>query len=110
MAVIIYEDVTPTLIANTTTQVRKRDGVATTYHITPISGYVLHDKESDYMGLDPETGEDVLVLGFNRGTCSCAANYDFAANPREFYAIPESEVPDPENQIFGGVSNDHEVM
>ena len=106
---VIFEPVNPTLVPNTTMVKGVVDGVHKNYRITPIPGYVLHDNESDYTGIDPVTGDAVLVLGFNRGTCSCAANYDFAVNPREFYVIPESEVPDPENQIFGGGSGNHEV-
>lgn len=106
-----YADVVPSLIDNTTMKVRSTDNGVTilSVRITPVPGYVLHDSFSDYPGLDPETGDQIPVLGYVRGTISIGANYDFTANPREFYAIPESDVPDPENQIFGG-NNDHEVM
>ena len=90
---ITYEEVNPTLIPNTTMVKGLVDGVHRNYRITPVDGYVLHDNETDYPGLDPETGEEVVMLGFTRGTCSCAANYDFSANPREFYAVPEESVP-----------------
>jgi hypothetical protein len=104
---ITYENVIPTLIENTTMQMRRSDGVATNYTITPVSGFVLHDKGRDWPDEDPETGEETIKLGFTRGTATCGANYDFTANPREFYAVPENEVP--ADQIFGG-GNDHEVM
>ena len=105
-----YPIVNPSLIENTTMQKGiDENGVHRNYLFTPIPGYVIHDNESDYMGLDPVTGEDVLVLGYTRGTVTCGANYNFTANPREFYAVPESDVPDPENQIFGGGGN-HEIM
>jgi len=108
MAEIIYEDVIPTIIENTAMQLRKKDGVATTYYITPVSGYVIHDKASDWEDVDPDTGDVIEVhLGYCRGTVSCGANYDFAANPREFYAVPEDSVP--ADHIFGN-GNDHEIM
>lgn len=105
-----YEDVIPTLIENTTMQKRLLDGVHRTYRITPNEGYVLHDKERDWYELDPETGmeSEEVTLGYTTGTATCAANYDFTANPREFYAVPENSVP--ADQIFGGENNDHEIM
>lgn len=102
-----YEDVTPTLIANTTMQKRLLNGVHKSYLITANEGYVLHDNTLDYTDIDPVTGEEVLVLGFTDNTKTCGANYDFTANSREFYAVPRNEVP--ENQIFGG-GNNPEVM
>ena len=108
MAVITYEDVNPTLIENTTMRKSFLDGVHRTFVITPVDGYVLHDKARDWTDIDPITGEEVLYRGYTTGTASCAASYDFTANPREFYAVPESEVP--ADQIFGGGDNDHEVM
>lgn len=105
-----FEIVNPTLIENTTMQKYiNNQGVFRTYHITPVNGYVLHDKARDYTNIDEETMEEVLVLGYTRGTATCAANYDFTTNPREFYAVPESDVPDPENQIFSGGGGNHEV-
>jgi hypothetical protein len=82
-------------------------GVHTRYRISPNDGYVLHDKRSDYTDFD-EYGNETLVLGYIEGTVSVRADYDFVANPYELYAVLRSEVP--ENQIFGGVGNDHEVM
>lgn len=100
-------NVIPSLVENTTMQIRVVDGVPRSYWITPVPGYVLHDNGRDWTDEDPETGEEIVKLGFTRGTATCGANYDFTANPREFYAALESEVP--ADQIFGG-SNDHEVM
>lgn len=108
MATVTTEPIT-TLITNTTMEKVYVDGVHTVYYITPISGYVLHDQKRDWMETDFDTMEETLKLGYTRGTASCAANYDFAANPREFYAVPETDVP--ADQIFGGGgNNDHEVM
>ena len=109
MAEYRSEPVTPSLIENTTMVKNFRDGVATTYYITPIHGYVLHDKAADWEDVDPDTGEVITVnRGYKRGMSSCGANYDFVANPREFYAVPEDSVP--ADNIFGGVNNNHEAM
>lgn len=108
MAVWTEEIVNPTLIANTTMKKRYMDGVFKTYGITANEGYVLHDKSMDWYEQDPDTMEQVLYLGYAVGMKTCGANYDFVANPREFYAVPADSVP--ADQIFGGVNNDHEVM
>lgn len=89
---ITYEEVTPTLIENTTMQKFLMDGVHRTYIIEPVDGYVLHDKVNDWTDVDFDTGEETFKLGYIRGTVSCGANYDFEANPREFYTVFESEV------------------
>lgn len=104
---ITYEDVTPSLIPNTIMKKRLLNGVHKTYTITAADGYVLHDNAGDWTDIDPITGEEIVYKAFYSGTCTCAANYDFAANPREFYAVPADSVP--ADQIFGG-SNDHEIM
>ena len=109
MATITREDLNPTLIENTNMKKVFRDGVHVQYEITPNSGYVLHDKTYDEPVFDEEgneTGE--VILGFRVYTASCAANYDFATNPREFYAVPESDVP--ADQIFGGGNTETETM
>lgn len=101
-----YEDLIPTLIPNTTMQKGfNANGVHKIYVITPNPGYVLHDAASD----QPDEEAGTVTLAFASGSCSCGANYDFVANPREFYAIPEEDVPE-NSVIYGGVDNDHEVM
>lgn len=103
----ILVDVIPTLIENTTMQQRVKDGVPYTYRITPVDGYVLHDNTVDYTDINHDTMEEIPKLGYKRGTATCAASYDFVANPREFYAVPEDSVP--ADQVFGGNNNDHET-
>lgn len=106
-----YEDLIPTLIPNTTMQKGiNGEGVHKTYRITPVEGYVLHDKNYDVPVLDPVTNEETgeVVLGYRTSTASCGASYDFVANPREFYTLPQSDVP--ADQIFGGGDNDHETI
>lgn len=112
---ITYEPVNPSLIENTIMQKRLSDGVHRTYTIKAVDGYVLHDNANDWQGVDEngmplfdENGEPVMVLGYSIGTVTCAANYDFVANPRDFYAVPVDSVP--ADQIFGGIDNNHEVM
>ena len=81
------------------------------YDIAPVSGYVLHDNTRDFEMPDFANNPDVFIfkLGYTRGSTSVPADYDFEANPRELYAVLESEVP--ADQIFGGGdNNDHEVM
>lgn len=107
MATITLEDM-DTLVENTTMQKIYRDGVHRQYSITPTAGYVLHDKRCDWTEEDPMTGEEITILGYASGTVSCAASYDFASNPWEFYAVPEGSVP--ADQIFGGNDNNHEIM
>lgn len=105
---VIYEEVTPTPIENTTVKKAILNDVPSSYRIKANDGYVLHDKALDM----PIYGEDFVTeigvtLGYSAGTCSCGINYDFTENSREFYAVLRTEVP--ENQIYGG-GNDHEVM
>lgn len=92
----------PVIENATVTPAYNSNGVHTQYYISPNAGYVLHDNISDWVD---EYGE--LKLGYVRGTVSCGVNYDFTANPREFYAVPEDSVP--ADQIFGVGSNDHVV-
>lgn len=105
-----YEDVATTLVENTTMRIRLRDGVPYQYLITPNENYVLHDNTYDYIELDADGNpiEDTRVLGYRTSTASCAYAYDFTVNPRGFYAVLRSEVP--ENQIFGGGDNNVEIM
>lgn len=106
-----YEAVNPTLIENTTMQrYINGQGVFKAYYITPVDGYVLHDQKRDWYNEYDDMGNPIgePTLGFTRGTATCEATYDFTANPREFYAVPETSVP--ADQIFGGGSNDHEVI
>ena len=108
---VTREDLTPTLIPNTTMQKIFRDGVLKQYEITPCEGYVLHDKNLDsYMEYDEEgNGIGDVILGFYAGTTSVRYDYDFTANPREFYAVLENDVPEGA-EIFNVPSSDHEIM
>lgn len=107
MANFTYEDIIPSLIENTVMQKMLKDGIHKTYVIGPTDGYVLHDASRDWIYIDPNTMEETLKLGYTTGTATVAASYDFAANPRELYAVPADSVP--ADQIFGGGGN-HEVM
>jgi hypothetical protein len=111
MAVYTYEDVNPTLIANTTMQKRFINGVHKQYLINANEGYILHDKGYDSPVYDEITGEETgeVILGFRppSSTATVAASYDFTANPREFYAILEDDLP--EGAVIYS-NNNHEVM
>jgi hypothetical protein len=106
----------PSPIENATVLEKLIDGVLKGYFIQPIEGYVLHDKNYDNDIIEEGTDEngnpiDIVVgveLGYRTSTTNVAANYDFVANPREFYTVLRSEVP--EDNIYGGGDNDHEVM
>lgn len=124
MSVITYENITPSLIPNTTMQIRLIDGVRKQYIIYPVDGYVLHDNTLDEIEYDPETGEPIrtVKLGYYPIGRSCGYNYDFTPvtvtdengvthtgyGSREFFARPQSEVP--ADQIFTLPDSEHEVM
>lgn len=99
-----YENITITEMHNTIT------GELVGYELTPNTGYLIHDKALDYDELDPDTlmPTGTVIKGYSRGSKAVTPNYDFVANPKEFYAVPENEIP--ENQIFDNGNNDHEVM
>ena len=110
MAEYTYTEVNPTLIANTTMLKRLVDGVEKNYLIEPIDGYVLHDSNYDTPVLDEEGNPtDEVEPGYRTSRASVPITYDFTANPRQFYAVPETDVP--ADQIFGGVTQpEPEVM
>lgn len=93
---VTYEDVNPTLIANTTMRKMFLDEVFKVYTINANEGYVLHDKNYDELVLDEETLEETgeIILGFRppSSTATVAANYNFTVNLRELYAILESDL------------------
>lgn len=107
---VVKEPVVPSLIANTTMVKGISNGVHKTYEITPCEGYVLHDKNFDIEEVDPETLEPTgnIILGFYAGMRSVRYDYDFTTNPREFYAVLETEVPEG-SDIFN-IQPDHEIM
>lgn len=125
MPTITYEDITPSLIPNTTMQKWIMDGVHRAYRIYPIADYVLHDNTLDEPLFDENTMESIGVkFGYSPSGVyvTCGANYDFTAHTvidengvshtaygnRDFFAVPENTVP--ADQIFGDTNNDHEVM
>lgn len=105
---IIYEEVTPSPIENVVVKKAIVNGVHRQYNLEAVDGYVLHDNRGCWAEIDPITGEEIMKHAFYCGICSCIASYDFAANPYEFYAVPETQAPS--DQIFGGVTNKPEVM
>ncbi len=104
-------DVTP-VYENTTMKASYNDSnILRTYRIYPIEGYVLHASTLDREVIDEETGEPTgeILLGYYPYPAfgTVPYNYDFAANPKQFYAVPEDSVP--ADQIFNNGGN-HEVM
>ncbi len=117
---VTYENMPQTLIPNTVMRKGFIDGVFKLFSIQPIAGYVLHNNTMDFV-----TMEGTLMFGYSPSSVyvTCGANYDFSTHTvtdengvsytaygnRDFFAIPESEVPS--DQIFGGGdNNEHEVM
>lgn len=98
MTTITYEEVIPTPIQNATVEKMFKDGIHKSHRITPNDGYVLHNNVRDWTQIDEETGEEKQYCGYSKAMSSCPANYDFAENSREFYAVPVDSVP--AEQIF----------
>lgn len=102
-----------TLFENTTMYRRVDDttNVLKGYRIYPIEGYVLHSTGYDVEVFDEETMEPTgeILPGFipYPAFVQVGYNYDFEANPMQFYAVPQDSVP--ADQIFNNGSNDHEV-
>lgn len=70
----------------------KTTGEVKSYKITPVQGYVLHEKSRDEIVLDEggnETGE--IKKGYTAGVVTAMANYDFEKNEREIYAVKGGE-------------------
>lgn len=93
MITIFYEDIIPSLITNTTMKKGFVNGVHKNVQIIPNEGYILHDKNLDmYTEFDAAgSGIGEITLGFNDGITSVRYDYDFDANPREFYAVLKTD-------------------
>jgi hypothetical protein len=117
-----YEPITPSYVPNTIMRkyINDNSGEVIALRIKPIDGYLLHLKDLDIPEYDETLMEEtgVILRGYSAAERSCGVNYDWenttvidgytAYGSREFFARPIDEVP--ENQIFGGRNNDHEVM
>lgn len=101
----VYENTTMEAYYNSSNVLRS-------YYITPIEGYVLHSTGYDTEVFDEETGEPTgeIIPGYipYPAYVSVGYNYDFDANPRQIYAVPQDTVP--ENQIFNNGGPEHEIM
>lgn len=88
----MYKDI-ETLIENTTMKERYNDkGELINYVISPIEGYVLHEKSRDEIVVDEngnETGE--IKKGYTEGIVTVLANYNFIENPREIYSVEKNK-------------------
>lgn len=105
MAIWTDEILNPPLIENTTIVKRYMDGIFKVYGIIPNETYVLHDSLLDEMIYDFDTLESTgeIVLRYYPGMRTVAANYDFTANPRKFYAVLRTDVPS--DNICDGISS-----
>ena len=122
------------VIENTTVEPRYNgSNELIAYRITPNEGYVIHTTNYDTPVYDEETMTETgeILLGFTSAFIQIGYTYNFdtvvpgtytytdennmsvtipvnKVGRFEIFAIPASIVP--ENQIFGGNNNDHEVM
>ena len=99
-----YANVESNPIDNTVLIARKDSNTnnINVFRLTPIDGYVLHDKNYDEQVFNEDTFEetDEIILGFRRATAGFSGDYDFDTNPREFYTLHENELP--KNAIIYG--------
>lgn len=97
--IITYEEVIPTPIENSIVLKGFLNGIHKNYNITPNEGYVLHDRGYDIPILDENTLEPTgdVILGYRTSTASCRYDYDFSANPNEYYTVLASTVPADQN-------------
>ena len=70
-------------------------------------GYILHDNQFDMPVIDKNTFEptEEIILGYTRAVISVGCNYNFEANQRELYAVPESSITS--DQIY---NNGHVII
>lgn len=110
---IIFTPMEETLLENTSMKlgVDSVTGQPKKYEITPNEGYVLHDNSYDYYLDYDEDGNGIgeKILGYRVSSASCSIA-QFNSNYYEFYAVLRSDVPNPENQIFGVSQPNHELM
>lgn len=108
-------DTTP-IVPNTTMQIyTNSSGVDTQYKITPISGYVLHNKGRDRTTYDSQGNVVSHTLGFTTAATSCFIDYDFTTHEitlangetvtvygeKEFFTVPIEDLPE-EGIVYGG--------
>ena len=106
MANYTYEIATDIIFPNITVYRIYKDGVINGYRVNANDGYVLLDTSEEYNTIiDEETGEYIDPPQYFRVViCSLRTNFDNFS----WVAVEENSVP--EDSIFGGGDNDHEVM
>ena len=106
MANYTYEIATDITIPNITVYNRFRDGELTGYRVNANDGYVLLDTSREYNTIiDEVTGEYADPPQYFR-VVYCTLRTDF--NNFHWVAVEENSVP--EDSIFGGGDNNHEIM
>ncbi len=110
-----WRDTTP-IIPNTTMQIYTNlEGVDTAYKITPISGYVMHNKDRDRENYDDEGNLISKTLGFSRRLTTCGLDYDFSTSilqlangetvtvygSKKYFTVSIEDLPE-EGIIYGG--------
>ncbi len=101
-----FRNTTP-IIPNTTMQIfSNTNGDDTAYKITPVAGYVIHNKVRDRIEYDGNGNIISKTLGFVPAPTTCSINYDFTTHElqlengetvtvygeKEYFTMPESEM------------------
>lgn len=74
-------------------EIRNDSNDLTGYDISPIEGYVLHNKILDEYKYDKNTYEplELISKGYSKSSSSVESDYDFTENPSEIYAVKIKE-------------------
>ena len=70
-----------------------KDGVLRLYELYPVDGYVLHVPSGDFTEHNKDGNVILHEPYYTWGGATCAANYDFAANPEGYKSVLRSELP-----------------
>ena len=105
MTIWTNEILNPSPIENTTIVKRYMDGIFKVYGVIPNERYILHDSLLDEIIYDSDTLEPTgeIVLRYYPGMRTVAADYNFTANSRKFYAVLRTDVPS--DNICDGIDN-----
>lgn len=110
-----WRDTTP-IIPNTTMEIYTNlNGVDANYKITPITGYVMHNKGRDRITYDSNGNIVSKTLGFTGAPTTCRINYDFTTHEiqldngetvtvygeNEYFTVLAEDLPE-EGVIYGG--------
>lgn len=107
---------TVTIVPNTTMEIYSNaSGVDTQYRITPLAGYILHNKVRDRVTYDNQGNIVSKTLGFTTAGTTVHISYDFTTHElilangetvtvygeKEYFTVPIEDLPE-EGVIYGG--------